>query len=199
MISPDDLPSGCQTRRVAVPAYDAIVLTGGRGTRLGGVDKANLPLGGRTLLDRALASVSGAAHVVQVGPEVSGGPVAALTWGLPRLRADMVVVLACDMPLLGGTTVQRLVAALDAAEDTDGALLVDAGGQPQYLAAVYRRAALHAAVRRLAADIGEIHGASMRSLLTPLRLTAVPAQPEETVDCDTWDDVDRARALLEDR
>src|SRR4051812_33904528 len=37
------------------PEYDAIVLAGGGGRRLGGVDKATLEVGGRTLLDRVLA------------------------------------------------------------------------------------------------------------------------------------------------
>lgn len=49
---------------------DAIILAGGRGSRLGGIDKAALTLDGKTLLDRALDAVDGvAATAVVVGPE----------------------------------------------------------------------------------------------------------------------------------
>ena len=37
------------------PPLGAIVLTGGTAVRLDGADKASLEVGGRTLLDRALA------------------------------------------------------------------------------------------------------------------------------------------------
>ncbi|MFZ2514092.1 MAG: NTP transferase domain-containing protein, partial [Candidatus Lutibacillus vidarii] len=40
--------------------HDAIVLAGGRGSRLGGVDKGAVPVAGRALLDRVLDAVSGA-------------------------------------------------------------------------------------------------------------------------------------------
>ncbi len=54
------------------------MLAGGRGSRLGGVDKALLVVDGRTLLERVLDAVGGAAEAVVVGPrrDVPGvGPV----------------------------------------------------------------------------------------------------------------------------
>ena len=45
----------------------AVLLAGGAGSRLGGVDKAALRLDGTTLLDRALAALTGL-DVVVVGP-----------------------------------------------------------------------------------------------------------------------------------
>jgi molybdopterin-guanine dinucleotide biosynthesis protein A len=173
-------------------AYDAIVLTGGRGSRLGGADKAALTVGGLTLLERVLRAVSEAGRVLTVGPQVSGGPVAAVANGLAQSDADVVVVLACDLPFLTGTTVRRLVSAVG---ETDGAVLVDAGRRRQYLAAVYTRAALLDAVHRLP----RTEGASMHDLVEGLRLTEVRSQSEEAADCDTWADVARARALLEER
>jgi GTP:adenosylcobinamide-phosphate guanylyltransferase len=47
--------------------YVAIVLAGGRGTRLGGRDKAAVEVAGRSLLERALSAVAGAATVVVFG------------------------------------------------------------------------------------------------------------------------------------
>ncbi|OMH24781.1 hypothetical protein BKD30_07130 [Tersicoccus phoenicis] len=51
------------------PHLAAVVLAGGRGSRLGGVDKAALTLDGRRLLDRVLDAVEPVATVVVVGPE----------------------------------------------------------------------------------------------------------------------------------
>ena len=59
-------PAGHLNDPVADPVA-AIVLAGGAGRRLGGADKAALDVGGRTLLERALAAVSGVPTVV-VGP-----------------------------------------------------------------------------------------------------------------------------------
>ncbi len=80
--------------------FAAVVVAGGAGRRLGGLDKPALVIGSTTLLDRALAAVVGADPVVVVGPArpsvrqvrwtverpPGGGPVAALAAGLDMLR-----------------------------------------------------------------------------------------------------------------
>jgi molybdopterin-guanine dinucleotide biosynthesis protein A len=195
--------------------FDAVVLAGGGGRRLGGLDKAALRIGQVPLLDRALEAVASASRIVVVGPERAvpsgvlvvgdrppgGGPVSALAAAVPTLRSPLVVVLACDMPFVTAAVVERLLAAcdpLDADPDVsgfDGALLVDGDGRRQYLAAAYRVPAL----TRALGDAGPPHGQSMRSLVRRLTVTEVAANPEETLDIDTWDDVERSGALLEDR
>jgi molybdopterin-guanine dinucleotide biosynthesis protein A len=54
-----------------VRAFDAVVLAGGRGTRLGGADKPGLVVGRRTLLGSVVWAVTeaGASRVVVVGPQ----------------------------------------------------------------------------------------------------------------------------------
>jgi molybdopterin-guanine dinucleotide biosynthesis protein A len=51
--------------------FDAVVLAGGRSTRLGGTDKPGLIVGGQTLLGSAVTAVTsaGADRIVVVGPE----------------------------------------------------------------------------------------------------------------------------------
>lgn len=79
-------------------AHDVLVLAGGGGTRLGGVDKAALELAGRSLLDRVLAGTVLARAVVVVGETPvpdgilrtledppGGGPVAGIVAGLAAL------------------------------------------------------------------------------------------------------------------
>jgi molybdopterin-guanine dinucleotide biosynthesis protein A len=173
--------------------WGAIVLAGGAGRRLGGVDKAGVVLGGRTLLDRALAAVAGAAHVVVVGPERAadgvvwtredppgGGPVAGLAAGLAAVAdVDFVAVLAVDQPGVTASTVDRLRAAVGAAS---GAVLVD-DGHLQWLAGVWRTSVLRAAMP------AEPAGVSLRSVLRPLVPAEVPARPGEADDVDTRADL----------
>ncbi len=179
--------------------FDAVVLAGGRGRRLGGASKPEVPVGGVALLDHALAAVAGAEHVVVVGPAhlsrpgvttvledpPDGGPVAGVAAGLARLPddgPDLVAVLACDVPGAG----RILPALLAAVGDADGARAL-ADGRPQHLVAVYRRRVLDAAL----AATPQVHGASMHHLLSGLRLVDVPDPDRATADADTWADVER--------
>ncbi|MFI5803430.1 DUF6457 domain-containing protein [Streptomyces sp. NPDC051561] len=108
-------------------AYDAVVLAGGAGRRLGGADKAAVPVGGRTLLDRVLTACDGAGTTVIVGGHRAtarpvtwareeppgGGPLAALEAGVRKTRAELVVVLSVDLPFVDRATVAALVRALE--------------------------------------------------------------------------------------
>lgn len=206
-----------------MPSYDAIVLAGGSGRRLGGVDKAGLRVGEQTLLDRALDAVAGASKRVVVGPPRAlppgvlsaseeppgGGPVAAIEAGLAEVSEPLVVVLACDMPLInpgvvaqmvaaaagpGGRDTEALVTATSGSGCCDGVLLVDERGHRQPLAAVYCADSL----RRAIAGLGTARDAAMRELVAQLGLVELPARPHTTLDCDTWESVARSRVLLEE-
>lgn len=206
---------------------DAIVLAGGRSSRLSGVPKAQLLWHGATLLQNTVDSAlrGGARRVVVVGPDAPdapgahvsdaqgpdaqgpdarvrftredppfGGPAAAIGAGVRALEgqqapatdvADVVLVLACDMPEIAGA-VSALVESLPLA-GFDGALLVDSSGMRQPLAAVYSRRALADAVEALRAS-GTLDGASMRSLIASLDLRELSDAAGSTSDVDTWPD-----------
>jgi molybdopterin-guanine dinucleotide biosynthesis protein A len=194
--------------------YDAIVLAGGRGRRLGGVDKAALLVTpDQTLLDSALAVVHEAERVVVVGPPrelppgvlqttespAGGGPVAAVAAGLELVAQELTVVLACDMPLLQSRHICHLMDRLDSDDSHDaplqGVVLVDSAGRRQPLAALYRTAALRAAVARMPT----VSGAAVRDLINPLTLAELAADSEVALDCDTWEQLTRVRALVDNR
>jgi len=192
----------------------AIVLAGGRGHRLGDVDKPELAdRDGRTLLDRVLAAVSGALVVV-VGPPRSlapgilsvrehppgGGPAAAVAAGCavfeesPRPSGSppddaLVAVLAADLPNVTARTVQRLCVALRSDPEAAGALLIDSSGRRQLLVGVWRQGALLAAVRQRKSW----HGAPMNELFAPIPVVESPALGDEFADIDTPDDLRRWR------
>lgn len=196
--APEDMTAG---------RLGAVVLTGGSGSRMGGVDKASIELAGVTLLERALASTMNAAEVVVVGEQVptsrpvtwtredpcGGGPAAGLLAGLDRfLRPpELVAVLAVDMPRVGPGTFTRLVEAL--LPTYDGAVLVDGTGRRQPLCGVYRRAALE---RGRPEDPEGEHGMPVHRLLHGLDIAEVPAVADEAHDIDTWTDL---RSMRETR
>ncbi len=118
--------------------FDAIILAGGRSSRLGGVPKSGLIYDGATLLERSLRAAGAAGRIVVVGPDPGNlpqgvltcredppfaGPAAAIAAGLAALAAGQdggdqaaapapfTLVLACDMPR-SAEAVRALGAAL---------------------------------------------------------------------------------------
>lgn len=186
----------------ALPPYDAVVLAGGAATRLGGVDKPALPVGGRALLDRVLRAVDSAERRIVVGPQRAtevpvtwcreeppgGGPAAGVAAALPLVRAPWVALLAGDLPFVRGGD---LVALRAGALGHDGAVLVDDAGARQWLLGVWSREA----IRRCTWAAG---GSMRRQLggLDVVELRAPDRADAPWLDCDTTDDLQRARGLV---
>ncbi|NYD78854.1 molybdenum cofactor guanylyltransferase [Arthrobacter cupressi] len=187
--------------------FDAVILAGGRSSRLGGVPKSGLVYDGATLLERAVAAARGAGALVVVGPRPDAlpagaltvredppfaGPAAAIAAGLDELErsgrppAPWVLVLACDMPH-AAAAVPVLLAALDAEPEADGVLGLSADGRKQPLLAVYSTAALHRGVRERA-QAGTLTNAPVFSLLASLDLLTAAVPEHAADDVDTWDD-----------
>lgn len=183
--------------------FTAIIIAGGRATRLGGIDKTALLYNGRTLLQCALDAVRGASQVAVVGFGIElaparglsqttenppwGGPAAALAAGVHNLRlssAPVTVVIAADMPRVA-EAVPLLLAALD--DTHDGVVAVDSTGQRQHLLGAYRTAALRAAPAEA--------NASMRSVTAELNLLELRIADELCADVDT--PMDAARNGIE--
>jgi molybdopterin-guanine dinucleotide biosynthesis protein A len=137
-----------------------VVVAGGAGRRMGGVDKAALQVGGIALLDRVLAAarpvcdrlvvvgptrptgVTGVEFVTEAVP--GGGPVPAVLAGLDACPGcDVVVVLAADLPLLTERHLRRLLGALESS-GADAACAAGRDGSPNPLLGAYRAAVLRA-------------------------------------------------------
>lgn len=177
---------------------EAIVLAGGRGSRLGGVDKAALDMGGESMLDRTLRAVADF-RIILVGAESAGidsvweeprggGPAAAIGAGLAEVEVPYVLVVACDTPFLD-EVIPTLLASM---RQRDGAIAVDENGRRQHLMIAVRTAALAASV----ATHPTLDGMSVRALLAPLNLVEVTVPARSTLDLDTWHDVEKARKSL---
>lgn len=196
--------------------FDAIILAGGRSSRLGGAPKSGLIFDGATLLERSLRAADAAGHIVVVGPDPGdlpngvlscleeprfAGPAAAIAAGLGALAASragrpgaaaappFVLVLACDMPR-AATAVSALreaLAGVPGGDRTDGVMAVASDGRKQPLVGLYSTAAL----QRCASDAarrGSLENASVFALLARLDVREVSVPPGSTDDVDTWGD-----------
>lgn len=173
---------------------------------MGGVDKPAIVIGGRSMLDAALAAVGACTRRVVVGPHRAdleptigqvrevppgSGPVAAIGAGLRALGpqpAPLVVVLAADLPFLTEATVAELIRR-SIESGADAVFAADETGRPQYLIGVWRRAAIGAALAHLDTLINQ----PMKALI-PIN-TVVVALPD-IADVDTDEEVQQARATI---
>ena len=156
------------TDAAAPAAITGMLLAGGRGTRMGTVDKGLQPFRGATMAEHVLARLAPqtaqlainanqnlaryAAFGAPVWPDdLAGfeGPLAGLATGLSRCTTPLLLTVPCDSPFLPQDLAARLHAAL-LAEQADLALAEtlepDAGGalrvQPQPVFALVRTTAL---------------------------------------------------------
>lgn len=198
--------------------FDAIVVAGGRGSRLGGVDKPALRIAGVSLIARALAAVGEARRIsvvrhvddVPLDDRISrtvedppwSGPASAIAAGLidlepstpplstpPLSMPAFVGVVAADLPRIEEAF--AILSRHPIASDSDGLIAVDSDGRDQPLLAIYRRAALQAAVA--AHPTG---GLGVSRLIARLTLHRVPLGAGLCGDIDDEADAHAAGILL---
>ena len=136
----------------------ALILAGGRASRMGGAAKHELVVGGETIFARQCAVL--APRVVEIivsGPAVAGyrsvadaagtGPLAGVAAGLAACATPWLLVVAGDMPDLTGALIDRMLAARDGE-----AVGITHAGRPEPLLCVLRVDAALPAVIALLAD-----------------------------------------------
>lgn len=161
------------------PAPRAVVLTGGRSTRMG-ADKATLVLGGMRMVDRVTAACREAGLEVAIAgtappglermtlpdPPGMAGPAAGLAAGMRASPGADILLLATDQPYVRPSTLRGLLA-------TPGAAVVPVQGRRQTLCALYRADCTPA----LEALLAERSDPSLQTLLDRVATTEV-AQDE---------------------
>ena len=152
-----------------MPEVTAFILAGGKSTRMG-VDKAFVPLDGRTLLARALELARGLASDVRIvgdvakfgkfGPVVEDifqncGPLGGIHAALRASATDLNLILAVDLPFVAA---QFLSYMIEQAGNCSSACAVvpRAAGGWQPLCAVYRRSFAEGAETALRAGHNKI-------------------------------------------
>ena len=131
-----------------------IVLAGGQGRRMGGVDKGLQMLGGKAMIEHVVERLAPQVDEIvinanqnldrygsfgyKVAPDVTGGfagPLAGLQAGLHAATHPLVVTVPCDSPFLPLDLVARLAAALGHRQ----LAVAKTGDQPHPVFALVRR------------------------------------------------------------
>jgi molybdopterin-guanine dinucleotide biosynthesis protein A len=126
----------------------ALILAGGKATRMGGVDKRELVIDGRTIFDRQIEAIAPCvAEIIVSSPRaiadyrtvadaVSGaGPLAGIAAGLAAAATPWLFVIAGDMPYLHRGFVELVLSRGDASCDAVG---IRVGGLPEPLCSALR-------------------------------------------------------------
>lgn len=198
-----------------IPLFPAVILAGGQARRMGGADKALMPLGGARVIDHLLSGLRGQVGAIAINangdaarwaglglpvlpdpvpgfPGPMAGVLAALDWAHAQ-GADRVVTVAGDTPFLPRDFVARLgaakaIAAVAETVEPDGTVRLHpvCGMWPVSLT-VDLRVALAGGERRMRALCDQA-GA------VPVRFDA--AQPPPFFNINTAQDLARAEAVL---
>jgi molybdenum cofactor guanylyltransferase len=173
-------PSHTEHKAVGAP-YDALILAGGKGSRLEGRDKGWVMHQGLPLIEHALACLAAqttvptrvlisanrnidaykqTGHIVVTDERADfAGPLAGVEAGLMRCKKNNLLVIPCDTPLLPPDLFERLEAALAEYPSTLAAYAVTNDG-PQPLCCLLRPAA----AGWLAKYLDEQHAAAIKWL-----------------------------------
>ena len=139
-----------------VPGTAAIVLAGGRNSRMGGRDKAFLRVDGETVIERTVRVLSRCCEelvivtndpkryvsltVRVVQDELKGlGPLGGLHAGLGAIRSDYAFVTACDMPFLRREPIEYLLAHVREKGSSSEAVVPCWAGDIEPLHAIFAR------------------------------------------------------------
>jgi len=148
----------------------ALILAGGRATRLGGVAKHAILIDGETILARLvrvleprvaelLVGVGSAGAIEGIGGQrpplrpvrdavADVGPLAGVAAGLASATTPWMIVVAGDMPFLSGSVIDALTRTADPEIDAVGIMR---GGRPEPLVCALRVSVARPAVERMLA------------------------------------------------
>jgi molybdenum cofactor guanylyltransferase len=191
------------------------ILAGGRGSRLGGVDKAALDLNGQPLLEHVLAALAPLAREILVvanddrldgdqrlrvirDPEPHAGVLPALLAALDTATSDLMLLVACDMPFVSRSLVEWLI-ALAAGHDV---VMPKVDGFEQPMHAIYRvqpvreavRAALTRGDRRMISFLADVRTRSVEEA----EIRSLDSELRSFFNVNTPDDLALARQIAGD-
>lgn len=137
--------------RISSAAIAGVILAGGRGQRLGGVDKGLAPFRGRPLIEYAIAALRPQVSCLMISanrnqqtyaaygfPVIADtradycGPLAGILSALHAADKPFLLSVPCDAPALSPVLVERLAAALAGADAGVSVAFCDGKMQPVF-------------------------------------------------------------------
>ena len=195
----------------------AVILCGGRSRRMG-ADKAELMIGGRTILRRLtenlqplgdlwLSVCSAADHPESPLPKAADrfadcGPLAGLEAALSVCSGELLFVTPVDVPFADAALALELAQRLAGEPETDALLVEDAAGRKQYLLGVYRKRVHPKLLYRL--QEGGKDALRVRDFLAEIKPRYVKAEELtdgafKTRSCNTAEEYLELKAMAESR
>ena len=191
----------------------AVVLAGGRATRLGGANKALLEVGGKRIIDRVLSALRPLTDQIvlvghlaegQVFPDVQvvpddhpgAGSMPALFTGLQASRHEVALVVGCDMPFLSTPLLRHIV---EMSQGFDLAV-PRIGPHLEALHAAYHRSCLPAIedyLRRQDLKIIDFYPSVRTREVSEIELRAFDPYLRSFFNINTAEDLETARALVQ--
>lgn len=173
----------------------ALIFGGGRATRLGGVNKALLEIGGTRIVDRILSALQPLVDEAVLltndpsletitslklvyDPTPHAGVLTALATGLAAASGEVCLAVACDMPFVSTRLFEQL---LELQQQTDADVVIPRTSdylEPMH--AVYRRTSVEAAIRQALARGDQ----RMISYFKDVQVHEVTQQAWQTIDPD---------------
>lgn len=194
----------------------ALILAGGKSSRVSSAYKALLQLGGASVIERIIRALSGQFEKIIIvadeieryaglGPEIlidlmpERGPLVGLYTGLAAIQSPYSFVVACDMPFLNPDLIEFMKRTISSEIDV---LIPKVKGRLNPLHAVYSRNCLPVIKARIERGIFSMH-----SILPELRVRYLEeeeiksfCQPEIALfNLNTDQDVEEARKLILER
>ena len=187
-------------------AVTAVVLCGGRGTRLGGVEKPLLKLGDKTLVEHVIdalrpqvgqivlscacqsASYDAFELPVALDMDAQQGPLGGIAASAPLASTPWLLTVAADTPFLPRDMVKRLFAG---GATSAGVVVATAGGRRQNLTMLLDRA--H---RTWLRDFYVSGGRAIHRWLSSRTVPEVKFRAEDFLNVNTPADLETAAAVL---
>lgn len=190
-----------------------VILAGGHGSRLGGVNKALIDVGESTIIQRILTAVQPEVDEValvvndhtldflglplHLDAQPHAGVLPALLNGLEAAQADLCLLVACDMPFIQPSVVRYL---FDRVEEGD-VCIPRVEDQLQPMLAVYRPVRCAAAIRTTLAE-GQMRMIAFLNRVTvaeesETRLREIDPELRSFFNVNEPIDLDRAREIAE--
>ncbi|MFC1579257.1 molybdenum cofactor guanylyltransferase MobA [Pseudomonadota bacterium] len=153
-----------------------LVLAGGAGRRVGGVDKGLVPWKGKPLVEHVVHRMRTevatlliscnrnsdyyaplADNIVNDQRHGFPGPLAGIEAAIPLLETEFLLISPCDTPCLPDDLGARLLAALDGPGASFNISYAHDGERGQYLCAVLRRRVVHTLTAALDSGVRAVH------------------------------------------
>lgn len=193
----------CEKSYASVLDMTGLILAGGKGRRMGYLNKAMLPIEGKTFVEKTCEKLDFLKEILVVGQKKNGlsnhrmkwiedsilgkGPLGGLYTAFERSSEDFIYCIPCDMPKLSSDSLSSFVEN----EFTEDAIVATIHGEIQPLIGIYKRSLAPKLKCFLDQKTDDFRNYSPKKWFDTLNIRYKPLEiktKEEVVNINTLDD-----------